>query len=201
MSRFSGVLVAIAVLVLSTSTRAQSWEASGLVGYTPLVSVDRQAPELTDLNIRGGFTWGVQGGRLFTPDWGAEALWMQQASAFEVETDAGRAELFKMTVRQLHGDVLYHFGSADARLRPFVFGGLGATFFSADDLESETKFSFGLGGGIKYFLGDAIGVRVHFRYKPTMLNDEESADFCDPFGFCESALQQIEFAAGGVVRF
>ena len=79
-----------------------------------------------------------------------------------------------MTVRQLQGNVLYHFGDADARLRLFVFGGLGATFFSADDLESETKFSFGLGGGVKYFRWDAIGVRAHFRYKPTMLNDEEA---------------------------
>jgi hypothetical protein len=44
-------------------------------------------------------------------------------------------------------------------------------------------------------------VRAHVRYKPTMLNDEESADFCDPFGFCQGTLHQIEFAAGGVVRF
>ena len=109
--------------------------------------------------------------------------------------------MFTMTVRQLHGDVVYQFGSADARLRPFVFGGLGATFFSADTVESETKFSFGLGGGIKYFLWNAIGVRAHARYKPTMLNDEESADFCDPFGFCHGSLTQFEFAAGGVVRF
>jgi opacity protein-like surface antigen len=101
----------------------------------------------------------------------------------------------------LHGDVLYHFGSANARLRPFIFGGLGVTFFSADDLESETKFSFGFGGGVKYFRWNAIGVRAHVRYKPTMLSDEDSADFCDPFGFCGSALHQIEVAAGGVVRF
>jgi hypothetical protein len=40
-----------------------------------------------------------------------------------------------------------------------------------------------------------------FRYKPTMLNDEDAADFCDPFGFCQGTLQQIEFAGGAVVRF
>ena len=106
-----------------------------------------------------------------------------------------------MTVRQLHGAVLYHFGSADARLRPFAFAGLGASFFTADDLESETKLSFAFGGGIKYFRWNAIGVRAHVRYKPTMLNDEESGDFCDPFGFCGSAIHPIEVAAGAVVRF
>jgi hypothetical protein len=106
-----------------------------------------------------------------------------------------------MTVRNLQGAVLYHFGSADAHLRPFFLAGLGATLFSGDDLESETKLSFGVGGGIKHFLWNAIGVRAHVRYKVTMLNDEDSADFCDPFGFCAGALHQFEVAAGGVVRF
>ena len=39
------------------------------------------------------------------------------------------------------------------------------------------------------------------RYKPTMLNDEDEADFCDPFGFCQGTLSQIEFAGGAIVRF
>ena len=201
MSPLSRILAAIALLASSISASAQSWEAGGLVAHTPSAALDRQAPELSDLTIGGGFTWGLQGGRLFTPHWGAEALWTQQSSALEVETDAGASDLFTMTVRQLHGDLIYQFGSADARLRPFVFGGLGATFFSADTVESETKFSFGLGGGIKYFVWNAIGVRAHVRYKPTMLNDEEAGDFCDPFGFCHGGLTQFEFAAGGVVRF
>ncbi len=106
-----------------------------------------------------------------------------------------------MTVRQLHGNVVRHFGGADTRLRLFVFAGLGATFFSADDLESETKLSLGLGGGVKYFPWRAIGIRGHVRYKPTLLNDEDAGDFCDPFGFCQGSLQQIEFAVGAVVRF
>ena len=106
-----------------------------------------------------------------------------------------------MTVRQLHGDVVYHLGAPDARLRPFVFGGLGATFFSADELKSETKFSFGLGAGVKYFRWNAVGLRAHFRYKPTLMSDKDAAEFCDPFGFCQGTLQQIEFMGGAVIRF
>ena len=106
-----------------------------------------------------------------------------------------------MTLPQLPGNLLYHFGNRDTQLRPFVFGGLGATFFSATDLESETKFSFGLGGGVKYFPWHAIGARASFRYAPTMLNDDDTVAFCDPFGFCQGLLNQIEFAVGAVVRF
>ena len=104
-------------------------------------------------------------------------------------------------VDQLQGNAVYHFGPTSARLKPFAFAGLGATFFSAADLQSETKFSWGFGGGVKYFPWEGRGFRVHFRYKPTALNDEDAGDLCDPFGFCQSTLQQVEFAAGAVIRF
>lgn len=201
MSRAVAFVVAIALLVASGPARAQSWEVSGIAAYTPSADLENKAPELSSLDIGGGFTWGLQVGRLFTPRWGVEVLWTEQASALTVGTEAGSADLFTMSIGHLHGDVVYHLGSADARLRPFVFGGLGAAFFSADDLESETKFSFGLGAGVKYFRWDTVGIRAHFRYKPTLLNDEDAADFCDPFGFCQGTLQQVEFAGGAVIRF
>ena len=201
MNRVTLGAAALALLLSCTPTSAQSWEVSGLAGFTPSASVEHQAPELSGLDVGGGFTYGIQAGRLFTPRLGAEVLWTRQSSALKLATDAGSAELFTMTVRQLHGDVVYHLGSPDARLRPFVFGGLGATFFSADHVESETKFSFGLGAGVKYFRWSALGLRAHFRYKPTMMSDEDAADFCDPFGFCQGTLQQVEFMGGAVIRF
>ena len=201
MSRLTAIAAGILLLASSAPASGQSWEMSGLFGYVPAVSVDRQAPELTQLDIQGGFTWGLQAGHLFTARWGAELLWMQQGSALRLVTEAGAANVFTMTIQQLQGNALYHFGNRNTKLRPFVFGGLGATFFSASELEPETKLSFGLGGGVKYFPSRAIGARASFRYTPTMMNDEESEDFCDPFGFCQGSLQQIEFAVGAVVRF
>jgi outer membrane protein W len=191
---------AVAVLIAPSQARAQSWEASGLFGFTPSATIDKRASELTDTDIRGAITWGLQGARFFTPSLGAEVLWTQQASAFEVGTSDGKADLFTMTVRQLHGNVVYRFGHADAKWQPFVFGGLGATFFSSDTVESETKLSLDAGGGVKWFLSRSVGARAHVRYKPTFLSDS-SSDFCDPFGFCQGTLHQIEFAAAAVVRF
>jgi outer membrane protein W len=191
----------VAMLLATAPARAQSWEASALFGFTPSASIDRRAGELSDLDIGGGYTWGFQGARLFTPTWGAEVMWTQQASALEVGTAAGKADLFTMTVRQLHGNVVYHLGRPDAKWRPFVFGGLGATFFSADTVASETKFALDVGGGVKAFLWRSVGVRAHIRYKPAFLKDSSSGDFCDPFGFCQGVLQQLEFAGAVVVRF
>lgn len=190
------------MIALAHSTAlAQSWEASGLFGFTPSTALDQRASELTDTDIRGDFTWGLQGARFFTASLGGEVVWAQHPSALEVGTSDGKADLFAMTIRQLHGNVVYRFGSVDAKWQPFVFGGLGATFLTADTVESETKFSLGVGGGVKFFLSRLAGARVHVRYKPTFLNDGSSGDFCDPFGFCQGTLHQFEFAAAAVLRF
>ena len=195
------IALAVVMILLAHSTaQAQSWEASGLFGFTPSAAIDQRASELTDADIRGAFMWGLQGARFLTPSLGAEVLWTQQASAFEVATSDGKADLFAMTVRQLHGNVVYRLGRADAKWQPFVFGGLGATFLTADTVESETKFSLDVGGGVKFFLSRLIGARAHVRYKPTFINDP-SDTFCDPFGFCQGVLHQIEFSGAVVLRF
>jgi hypothetical protein len=189
------------LLTAGGSARAQSWEISGLFGYTPSASLDRRAPELDELDVGGGFTWGAQVGRSFGPRWAAEVLWTQQQSALAFGAGAGKGELFTFTVGELHGNAVYHLAAPDARLRPFVFGGLGATFFGGGGAPSENKLSLGLGSGIKYFPWRSLGFRGHVRYKPVFLNDEGSGDFCDPFGFCQSWLNQFELGGGLTFRF
>jgi len=202
MSRLVALIAVLGVVLTCQRAEAQSWEASAFAGYTPSVEIDRRPPELNQLDASGGFTWGLQAARLFTTHWGAEALWTQQKSSLQGGTpSAGTFDFFSMTIRQLQGHVLYEFGAGDKVLRPFVFGGLGATFFTASDLQSETKVSIDYGAGLNYFAWRKIGVRAHIRFKPTALHDTSAGDVCDPFGFCQSWLSQIEFAAGAVIRF
>ena len=202
MSRLAVFVASLGLLLACPRAEAQSWQVSGFAGYTPSVDIDRRAPDLNQLDVRGGFVWGVQAAHFFTTHWGAEVLWTQQESALEGGTiTSGAFDFFTMTVRQLQGNVVYEFGAAEAKVRPFVFGGLGATFFSAADLQSETKLSIDYGGGLNYFAWRRIGLRAHARFKPTALHDKSAGDVCDPFGFCQSWLPQMEFAAGAVVRF
>jgi hypothetical protein len=81
-----------------------------------------------------------------------------------------------------------------------VTAGLGAAFFSARDLQGETKLSLGLGAGLKWRAAKRLDARVQARYVPTHLADT-SSDFCDPFGFCQGWLHQLEMSAGVAVRF
>ena len=196
-----GAIAVILLAIASVPAPAQTWEMSGLAGFTPSVSLERQARQLTDVKIRGGFTFGFQGARFFTPRWGLEAVFTQQASALEVAIAEGAGDLYGITIAQLHANVVYQFADAGARLQPFVFGGAGATFFTARDLDAETKASFGLGGGVKYFPWPAIGLRGQVRYKPSLVNGEPESDFCNPFSYCQRWLQPIELAGGLGIRF
>jgi opacity protein-like surface antigen len=200
MTRLTCVVATVVCLVLPPAARAQSWEVGVLFGNTPSVQLDRNAPELDEVDIRGGYTWALQGSRFITSHLAAEVLWTHQSSALQLTSEAGSVDLFTMTINQVHGNVVYHLRPS-ARTRPFVFAGLGATFFDAVYQPGETKLSFGLGGGAEYFFSNMLGVRGQFRYKPTRLNDEDAGNFCDPFGFCQGTLPQVEFMAGAVVRF
>ncbi len=193
-----GVLLAVLAAVPAS---AQPWELSGGGGFTPTVALDRQAESVTEVNLRGGFTFGVQVTRLFTPRLGIELAWTLQESALELGTAEGAGDLYAIDIANLQANVIYHFGDPQSRWRPFVFGGAGAAFFSARDTESETKAQFGVGGGVKYFPWPAIGLRAHVRYKPTRLNGDAGGAFCDPFNYCQPWLQQVETAVGAIVRF
>src|SRR4029450_12900063 len=86
-------LAVAAILIAGSPALAQSWEASGLAGLTPSAPIDERSVELSDLDIRRGFTWGFQGARSLTPTWVAEVLWTQQDSALEVGNAGGKADL------------------------------------------------------------------------------------------------------------
>jgi outer membrane protein W len=195
-------LVVIALLFSRTPAAAQTFEITPFLlgGYATSGSIDRKADGVQDLEVSGGYTWGAEGAYFVSPRLGFELMWTRQSTNVMMTTSTGSARLFDMKLDQFLGNVVYHFGSASATIRPFAFSGVGASRLSAQDVDTETKLAWTLGGGIKWFPKPAVGARAHVRYKPTRLN-ESSSSVCDPFGFCQGALQQFEFAGGLVLRF
>lgn len=200
-----GLAVAFLMLSLAGPAAAQSFEMGGLVGFTPSASLDRHAAQLEGTSIDGGVTFGIDGAAFLTQHFGVEAEWAQQFSGFSFETKQQTAEtsvrLYDITIAHLHAHAVYRFGDGAAKMRPFVFGGGGATFFSAHDLESETKMSFALGGGVIYALSQAVAIEGRVGFRPIMMNDGSAGDFCDAFGYCQSTLQQFDFLGGVKIRF
>ncbi len=190
----------VGLLLLAAPAFAQRFEAGGLFGYTTAGSLEPVARELESYEIGGGFTWQGQFAYFFTPHLGVEASWAQREGALTVSTASGSGDLFEIDASQLFGSVVYQWGSEDTKVRPFVLGGLGATFFAADEIPSETKLAWAVGGGAKLFLHPKLGIKVQAKLNPTILNDE-SSDFCDPFGFCAGSVSSFELLSGVVFRF
>jgi len=193
-------LAALLLLLVPAPAFAQRNEITVLGGYTTAGDIDTKTRGIETLEVEGSFTWGVEAGHFFSDHVGIEASWNQQQSALRIGTADGSADLFDMKLRLFQGSVAYQFGRTDAPLRPFVLAGIGATFLSATDLESETKLSWAAGAGLKWFPSKRVGARVQARYAPTVLGDS-SSDVCDPFGFCQGSLHQFEFMGGLVLRF
>jgi len=179
---------------------AQRTEVALLGGYTTSGDIDKKAVGIDTLEVAGSFTWGVAATRFFSDHLGFEASWAQQGSELVIGTREGSAEVFDMRVGLLHGSLVYRFGAPAATLQPFLLAGLGAAFLSADDLDSETKLAWTVGGGLKWFPSTRVGARAQARYVPTVL-DDSSSDVCDPFGFCQGTLQQFELTVGVLLRF
>jgi outer membrane protein W len=192
--------VTLAFLLAAAPAFAQQFEITPLVGVTSSASIDRTAAGIQELTVDRSISWGSQVGYFFSTHVGLEALWTYQSTALSMSAVSGRAEVMTMTTEQAHGTLVYQFGSAERTARPFVFAGLGGTFFRSPGLESETKASWTVGAGLKWFLRRKVGVAMRGRYKPTMLDDAGSSA-CHPFGFCQNSLNRFELAAGAVFRF
>jgi outer membrane protein W len=189
------------LIVLSAAPAySQEFEAAAFGGYTTPGGIDHSALGVTDLKLKGSFTWGASASYFFSPRFGMEASWTRQESALRIGNAQGSADLFDVHVSRLQGSFVYQLGGPQNKLRPFLTAGLGLAFFSAPDLASEAKLSLGVGAGLKWLQTHRFGAQLQARYTPTHLNDT-SSDFCDPFGFCASSVSSFELLSGVVFRF
>ena len=128
-------------------------------------------------NAEGGFQWSrvssklVAGGVLGSQD----------------------KEVGDMSVMNYHGYLGYNFFEADAKFRPFLYGGLGATHFGSVDFSTpflsgtiggNTQFSTTWGAGVKYYPSPKIGLRFTTSWTPTYIKSDAAGYWCDPYWGC-----------------
>ena len=122
---------------------------------------------IEEIEVKGSFTWGVMAATSSPDHVGAEASWAQQQSALVIGTAAGSADLFDMKLGLLHGSFVYQFGSADRPSGHSCSRASGPRSSARDDLESETKLSWALGAGLKWFPSTAGGSKASGPIRPT----------------------------------
>ena len=199
---------------------AQNVEVSGFLGWSIADGVDGNAVlagngqiydtiEPKDSMIYG-FTVGALVGE------GAELgfRWAQAPTTLQIKGTA-TTELGDMSINSYHGYFAYNFGEKDARMRPFVLIGLGATSFGSVTVNTglrdfttagETQFSTTWGAGVKYFPAPKVGVRVAFEWTPTYIKTDSVGWWCDPYWGCylvgnAQYSNSVQFNGGVTVRF
>jgi len=207
------ILVFLTVAALLTPTvsayaQEKRFELSPTVGYRFGGSFDVRG---TDLLSKGSFKDGVSYGLALSyalnRQFSLEAMWNRQQSALNVEgglVGPGKVKAFDMKIDQWHGNFIWHAYNRDPKFRPFFLLGLGVTnFITPSDFENESKFSFALGGGVKYYVGDAFGLRFQGRWTPTYINSSP-AYWCYLYCYVvEDAhyASQFDVSASAIIRF
>ena len=119
---------------------------------------------------------------------------------------------FNLNVDQYHMNFIHHYEISVPKTRPYIMAGLGATTYHANwngQSNSMSHFSFSIGGGIKYYLNNHIGLRGEIRWSPTVVSASDSSFWCqsgDAGGVClirlRTALQeQMDLTGGFFFRF
>jgi len=188
---------------IATEAMGQSFEVTPFVGYR-FGGDFRDSVTGAGLDIDDSESYGIVLGKNMSPETQLEFLYSHQT------TELKSTGLFSATsLTDLDIDY-YHLGGSyiwnpKRKMRPFIQASVGVAHLNPDrgGLGSETRFSFGIGGGLKYFLTKHIGLRLDGRALGTLLNSN-SAVFCS--GGCTinvqgSTLWQFEGNLGLVFAF
>jgi opacity protein-like surface antigen len=136
--------------------------------------VDPETEELKSADLESGGSWGIDLGLYRDQTSFYELLYSTQ----EISFDSGDAELDGVDVSTEY----YHVGGtaffpAEQWLVPYLSFTVGATEFSAEGFDSDTKFSMSLGGGLRLPFTDNFGATVGVRGYLTFV-DSDSDFFC-----------------------
>lgn len=141
------------------------FEISPYVGYRLNGAVDSRESFDQDLEVKESSTYGLRLDIPLSSNLQLEILGNRQDSAFQLDEGVlePSLELGDVTLDTVHAGLLYQWGNG--QVNPyFVFSG-GITRINPDfpDLESESRLSGSLGGGVKVFVNRNLGFRFEAR--------------------------------------
>lgn len=104
-----------------------------------------------------------------------ELYFSRQQSELEGAGAFSSADPFEVDVDYYHVGLSVLLG--EGSLQPYIVGSLGMTRFDRQfaSLDSEAHFSFGFGGGVRWFPSERVGVRLEGRVFGTFVNTSAAA--------------------------
>jgi hypothetical protein len=216
----SGCPLVFVVLLYSVSLSSQTatdeqsrtkplrFDVTPIIGYRTSINfptgqdVQHQGPGLI-LDAKPSYGLAV-GMRLDEQDL-IEIRWARQYTYVHLE-GAAPFPNERVVMDQVHGDFTHEYilENWSPRARPFVMGSIGATRIADGANNSFTRFSFGLGGGIKFYFTRHLGWRIQGEWLPIVVSPEVGSFICG--GGCVvqlsvTAVSQGEIVLGPLFRF
>lgn len=205
------------LLVLSPRLSAQNQPEPGrlrfdlttFMGYRTSMSFPVE-PKVTGTNPRvvvdASPSYGASIGiRLREEEDLIEVRWARQDSYLHAEEITPQPPRQRMILDQFHGDFSHEPLVEDwpSWAKPFVLASVGVTHVSRITNFSLTRFSFGLGGGIRLYASRHLGFKIQAEWLPVFV-DPQAAFICG--GGCivhvgGTAASQGEVLAGPILRF
>ena len=200
--------------------RSIDFEASGHVGWTFSEGVGGRTVVAGNGNAYNQIdpidseSWGFTLGVFLTSHLEAEFLFDRQQSTLQV-SGTNKVNIGDFGIGNYHGILSYNFGTKNAPLRLYAFGGAGATTYASltfTGREGQTReigggaqLSTTFGGGVKIYRG-RLGARLEARMTPTYIKSDAVGWTCDDYWGCylveeSDYSRQVQFSGGVTVRF
>ncbi len=214
-------LVTVAALVGSAAwAQEKRVELSGNIGYTLSDGVSGSSTtvngeDFTRIDPKDSVNYGGRIGFMVTPNIEVGGLFSLQSTTLQLggiaTADIGDEKLYNY-----HGYIAYNFGEGDAKVRPYILGGVGATQFGSVNttiggrqhtIDGNSKFSTTWALGVKVFPSPNFGLRFEARWTPTYIKSDAAGWWCDPYwGYCyvvgnAQYANQFDFGGGITLRF
>jgi hypothetical protein len=218
-------IVTIWSTLVAVSASAQRTEGSVSIGYAANDGIASDSRFLLGqvydtAGIDNGTSYNATLGVFATRNIEFEFLFSRQDTDLSADGPGGGLALTRTTVDNYMGNVVYNWGDEDSVLRPFVFGGIGATHYAFGDFllpqplqarrfhvdDGETQFSSTFGGGLKFYFTRYFGAKVTVRATPTYITSTRGGVWCDPYYGCwpitdDHYSTQFDSSVGVTFRF
>lgn len=168
---------------------------------------------IESVEVSPALSFGLTLEYALSPRASLEFIWSHQDTELKLNyrqtPPAGYTErLTHLNVDTFQIGGLWQFGTYGDSFRPYLDFLLGMSILTpAPQFSTLTRFSGSVGGGVKYFHSDKLGLRLGLRFMPIYVNSTSSGyGYCDPWYGCytyydSNYINQFDAYTGLTFRF
>ena len=168
---------------------------------------------IESVEVSPALSFGLTLEYALSPRASLEFIWSHQDTELKLNYRQTPPEGYTERLTHLNVDTfqiggLWQFGTYGDSFRPYLDFLLGMSILTpAPQFSSLTRFSGSVGGGVKYFHSDKLGLRLGLRFMPIYVNSTSSGyGYCDPWYGCytyydSNYINQFDAYTGLTFRF